>query len=80
MTVVLWGALWREKNSRDGKSEELICANGFPVMFKTRDESRQYIDEKYGYLKSRPDLKSEPHGWKLPIPIRVSVSRKDAKP
>lgn len=77
MTGALWGALWRS-NNRAGKREELICEYGIPVMFKTREECLQYIEKDYGYLKSRPDLKSEPHGWKMPIPIRVSISRKDA--
>jgi hypothetical protein len=78
----LWGVMWRYKNKLDGKMEYLVYNAGRPVLFSTRKEAREYIDEKYGYIRQRPDLKSEPHGWKMPIPVPVDVvvTLKENKP
>lgn len=68
-----WAVLWRSDNSRHGKREYLIGENGNLPTFGTRQKCREYISQKYGYLRSRPDLKAEPHGWKMPIPVRVKT-------
>ena len=44
-----------------------------PLLFKTRLEARQYADEHYGYIRERPDLRSPPHNWRMPRPVRVEV-------
>lgn len=69
----LWAALWRSENRLDGKRSYLIYLDGYPVLFKTRKEAREYIKREYGYIQSRPDLRSEPHGWKMPISVRVKI-------
>ena len=71
---VLWGALWRSNNQKDGYTSHLLNNDCLPMLFRTRRESRDYIDHMYGYIKTRPDLRAEPHGWKMPIAVRVRVS------
>ena len=40
---------------------------------KTRREAREWIKKHYGYISERPDLQIEPHGWKMPVPVKVRV-------
>jgi hypothetical protein len=47
--------------------------NLMPVLFMTRSEARQWIDQKYGYIRSRKDLRTAPHWWRMPIPVKVRV-------
>jgi len=57
----------------DGVREHLLHENLLPILFKTRSKARQYASDKYGYIKTSPDLREEPHGWRMPIPVRVTV-------
>lgn len=68
-----WAALWRSKNQLDGLNEHLLFEDCLPKLFRTRLESRQWIEEKYGYIRNRADLMAAPHGWKMPIAIRVEI-------
>jgi len=72
--VQRWGVLWRQSNALDGKREHLCFENLLPVLFVTRAKARAWADDRFGYIRTRPDLKAEPYGWKMPIPVRVSVS------
>jgi len=72
--VIRWGVLWRSENKLDGYNERVQWDAGMPLLFFTKAEAKKYIDEKFGYIKARPDLKKEPHGWKMPTPVRVQVS------
>ena len=45
-----------------------------PALFRTRREAREYINEKYGYIRTRKDLRAEPHFWRMPRAVRVSVT------
>jgi hypothetical protein len=47
------------------------------VLFRTRQKAREYINEKYGYIRTRPDLRVEPHGWRIPTAIKVDVVVKE---
>ena len=49
------------------------------MVFATRAKARAWIQKNYGYIKSRPDLRSEPHGWKTPVAVRVTVNIKEAR-
>ncbi len=70
-----WGIQWREENRLDGKTEHLMWDNGVtPMLFKTRREARNWASTHYGYIKRRPDLRAEPHGWKPARVVRVKVS------
>ena len=74
---VVWGALWRSKNSSEGVRTHLINNEScLPALFVTQLEARKFIDEKFGYLRTRPDLRAEPHGWRMPIPVRVWMTVK----
>ncbi len=73
-SIVRWAALWRSENRLDGKTEYIICENLSPVLFKTRKKTREFIEERYGYIRERKDLREEPHGWKIPRPVRVKIS------
>lgn len=69
-----WAAKWRSQCLLDGKEEYLIGAGHIPpLLFKTREDCRAHIRIKYGYIATRADLRREPHGWKMPVPIKVTV-------
>lgn len=42
-------------------------------LFRTRRECRDWIRYEYGYL-ARSDLRKEPHCWRVPKPVRVTVT------
>ena len=48
--------------------------NGDLPLFKTKAECQRYIRERYGFLRSRPDLRRPPHNWRMPKPIRVTIA------
>lgn len=70
-----WGILWRSDNRLDGRTRRLLYdpKYGLPVLFKTRKEAQTYVEERYGYIRHRKDLHEEPHGWKLPQPVKVNI-------
>lgn len=70
----LWGIKWVAGNRLDGYGEFFIGATNGWQVFSTRAEARSFRDEKYGYIKDRPDLKAEPFGWKLPRVVKVIIS------
>jgi hypothetical protein len=51
-----------------------------PLLFKTRREARAWIEERYSYVKTRKDLRSPPHNWRLPKAVLVEVILKLAPP
>lgn len=75
-TYEAWGVLMGSDNRLDGKREYLAgnLANIPPVnLFNTRDGARDFIKRRYGYIAKRPDLRAEPHGWKIPKAVRVEI-------
>lgn len=71
--VYRWGLLWRSYNLLDGERSYIMWDNGEPLLFRTRREARSYQRERYGYIAKRRDLRKEPHGWRMPLPVRVAV-------
>ena len=81
-----WGILWRSENRIDGLTENLegfaYWSPGVPgtvagyrkAAFETRAEARAFIKEHYGYIAKRRDLRTEPHGWKMPRPVRIEIA------
>ena len=69
-----WGLLWRSENSIDGKTEHLMWLHGMPLFFKTREQARSYRHKTYNYIRQRPDLLSEPHGWRYPAVVKVVMT------
>jgi len=78
VTLELWAMRWKSKNKLDGASEHFclfdLRETHFPTLFRTRREALEWRDEKYGYIRQREDLRSEPHGWRLPSVMRVRVT------
>jgi hypothetical protein len=71
----LWAAQWRSTNRRDGPTTHLLAGNWLtPALFPTRGAARAWIEVHYGYIRSRPDLRSEPHGWRMPRAVRVRLT------
>jgi hypothetical protein len=80
-----WAIKCHSENRLDGKLEYFVGCYGIQppaplyvsgyktALFKTRKDARKYIKAKYGYIASRPDLRREPHGWRMPIPVKVEV-------
>lgn len=71
---MMWGILWRSQNRLDGKTERLVGGVP-PVVFQYKREAASYIKEHYGYIANRADLRVEPHGWRMPKPVRVRLVR-----
>jgi hypothetical protein len=68
-----WGLLWQSSSNLDGERAHIICDNCMPALFRTRQQARDYANERYGYIRNRADLRGEPHGWRMPIPVQMSV-------
>ena len=72
--VIRWAVLWRSDSALDGpQAHFLFNRDCMPQLFRTRQATRAWVQEHWGYLAKRPDLLAEPHGWKMPVPVRVSV-------
>jgi len=69
----LWAALWRSDSRLGGKRRHIIYEDLKPALFRTRRECREFIKVKYGYIAERPDLQEEPHGWMMPVPVKVKI-------
>ena len=75
--IMRWGILWRSENQLNGRREFLIGDVGSIVktqLFRTFREARAACAKEYGYIKARPDLQAEPHGWKMPKVVKVTVT------
>jgi hypothetical protein len=68
-----WGLLWRSENKLDGKTRTLIFKDLLPCIFRTRRMAAKYNEDEFGYIRGRRDLHMEPHGWKMPLVVRVKV-------
>lgn len=68
--------MWRSKNKLDGYREVLLWEHPKRLaLFDTRREARAWITKEFGYIKEREDLKREPHGWKMPVAVRVKIEK-----
>jgi hypothetical protein len=66
-------------NNLDGHKRYLQCKHWRDEsrhwqFFRTRRECLEYIKENHGYIAKRPDLRREPHCWRVPKPVRVTVT------
>ena len=73
--MTLWAAEWYSKNKLDGERRHIIYANGVPALFRSRRACRNFINDQYGEIRDRSDLREEPHGWGIPKAIKVIVER-----
>lgn len=42
-------------------------------VFTTKKEAELYIRNEHGYIAKRQDLRTFPHGWRMPKAVRVAV-------
>lgn len=71
-----WIIRWHSVNQLDGARRHVMFEDCKPLLFHTRREARAYRDQRYGYIRHRPDLRAEPHGWRLPQVIAATVEFK----
>jgi len=70
-----WGLVHRSKGAAlEGYHEHLIRENCVPVLFSTRREARAYRDKRFGYIRDREELRTWPHGLKMPKVVRVRTT------
>jgi len=51
---------------------------GYAVaVFENREVAREFIKLNFGYIATRPDLREEPHGWRMPVAVKVEVVVKE---
>ena len=79
MMVNLWAAEWHSNNELDGECRHIIYENCLPALFRKRKECRAFIKDKYGYIADRPDLRAEPHGWRIPQAVKVEIIIQEGK-
>jgi hypothetical protein len=72
--MTIWAAQWHSHSNLDGDSKHICNEDCLPVLFRTREAARGYIDHKYGYIRERPDLRAQPHGWRIPRAVKVIVT------
>ncbi|HEU4344032.1 MAG TPA: hypothetical protein VFU31_20955 [Candidatus Binatia bacterium] len=71
--MTLWSVQWRSRSKLSGARRHLIYREGLPVLFRTRSKARAFIAKEYGYIARRKGLRAEPHGWRMPRPVRVRI-------
>jgi len=72
-----WAILHHSVNALDGDRSNFAGTTGHPsrtLLFESRDEARKALKARWGYIAQRPDLRREPHGWRMPRVVRVAVS------
>ena len=69
----MWAAEWYSKSKLDGEKQHLIYNDGVVLLFKSKKKCSEYIKDRYGYISKRKDLRAEPHGWRMPQPVKVTV-------
>ena len=65
-----WSLKWQAK----GEPGHIIHAACVPALFRTRKDAIAFREEAFGYIRKRQDLRSAPHFWRLPKPIKVTVT------
>ena len=75
--VQAWAVEWRSHNLLDGDQRHLMFRHP-PRLYFTRKECLADIDSGWGYLRQRPDLHREPYGWRMPRPVRVTITANDS--
>lgn len=79
----MWAVKWMSRNELNGYTEHFVTTRtgGRPpelsgcriALFRTRKMARAWRDEYYGYIRRRPDLQKEPHGWMIPKVVKVAM-------
>jgi len=70
-----WGVLWRVNTKASGKILSIMYAEtGTPVLFRTKRLAKEWIRQNHASVAQRKDLRAEPYGWRMPIPVRVNIT------
>jgi hypothetical protein len=69
-----WGALWSNKTKLDGLEQYLCTINTHVALFNTRQEARDWIEVEFEYVGNRADLRKEPFNWRMPKPVKVTIT------
>lgn len=65
-----WGVVWRGQ-----RIEYFLRDLDYrPLWFKTRAAAMKYINETFGYIRHRPDLRKKPHYWRMPVAVRIEIT------
>ncbi len=82
MNEIAWAIQWRQENKLEGKISYLLGRyyarshnndGSNTLIFRTRKNARTFIEKRFGYIKNRPNLKIEPHGWKMPRVVKINI-------
>lgn len=73
--AVWWGIEWRNDSAFTGRRRQYLVWEHDVRLYRTRQACREFIEERFGYIRKRPDLKAKPHGWRIPRAVRVEVRR-----
>lgn len=65
-----WGLKWRQW---EPGREHLVHEDFKPVLFSTRAQARIYNESRFGYIRTREDLKRPPHCWRMAVPVKVQM-------
>lgn len=71
--IIRWAALWHSKNKLEGVCEHIIFEECMPKLFIRKKDAMEFIKVRFGYIAKRKDLRAEPHGWRMPKPVKVKV-------
>jgi hypothetical protein len=86
-----WAIEWRSKNRLDGETRYFMCDSSLwskapepyaayrRMLFETRAQARAYNKARNGDIAKRKDLRSEPHGWRMPRVVKVKVTMAEVK-
>lgn len=69
-----WAPMWRQHDDA-----YILWESGLPKLFLTRAAAREWIEERYGYIRNRTDLQKPPHNWRMPKAVRVEVILEPAR-
>ena len=68
-----YALLWRSLNKHDGLTEFIVREYCVPMLFSSQKAVIAYREARYGYYRTRPDLRREPNGWMIPRVVKVRV-------
>ena len=71
-----WAILCRSINQLDGDRSWFdgeVNGTTRTQLFPTRREALAFIKHHWSYVRHRSDLRREPHGWRMPKPVKVMV-------
>lgn len=77
LTLERWAVVWRQKRTAADPTRDTHFIFESPcrqALFLTRREANAFVSRKYGYIAKREDLRRAPHFWRMPKPVRVTLT------